>query len=185
MKIKFDTTIADHVYAYERLMTRSNEARSWRLQGTAATALLSGLISGILVFIIVGGSIPVGLILGSIAAIGSAAISWISHHNTVKRRLENYFREQFGDRNTFPVEVELTESGICTKQLGTQIIFEWMNIQDINETEDKVEIYTRNGGGLFIKKSDFSSDDEYRQFMKVTQQHLNISRTSSNWLQAG
>jgi hypothetical protein len=185
MRIKSESTIDDQIYAYERIMARSNAARSWRRQGTVATALLSGLISGILIFIIVGGSIPAGIFFGCLAAMPSAAIAWRSHQNTIKRRLETYYREKFGDRKSFPVEVELTEVGVSTKQLGTQIIFEWSNVGEINETEDMIEIYTRNGGGVFLKKKDFSSTDEYRQFIKVAQTYLNASRTSSNWLQAG
>ena len=187
MTIEFESTIDDLIDAYERVMARSNEARSWQRQGAGTSALLSGLLSGVSVFIIFifAGSIPAGLAGGTIAAIISAAITWSSYRNSVRRRLEKYYRERFGERKSFPVEVELTESGICTKQLGTQILFEWVNVEDINETEDKVEIYTRDGNGLFIKKQDFTSSDKYQQFMKATQQYLDDSRTSSNWLQAG
>lgn len=185
MLIKSESTIEDKVYAYERIMARSNAARSWQFQGAAASALLGGLTTAVVVFILSGGLMPASLIFGGLAAIVSALVTWSIHQNTVKRRLETYIREQFGDRETFPFEIELADVGIITRQLGTQIIFEWPNVEEITETEDRLEIYTRNGGGVFLKKSDFSSADELRQFIKVTQDSLNASRTSSNWLHAG
>ena len=187
MRIEFVSTIDDQIDAYERLTARSNEARSWQRQAAGTSALLSGLISGGFVFFIFifAGSLQAGLIGGIIAAITSAVITVSSHRSTVKRRLEKYYRERFGERSSFPVEVELTESGIWTRQPGTQILFEWANIEDMNETEDKIEIYTRDGGGVFLKKKDFTSVEEYRQFIKATQRYLDDSRTSSNWLQAG
>ncbi|MDT5120926.1 MAG: hypothetical protein QOC96_408 [Acidobacteriota bacterium] len=189
MRIKFESSREDHIYAYERMVARSNAARAWRRQAAIGTAVLTGLILGIFVgifiFIITGGSIAASLLYAAIIALPSAIIALAFHPNIIKRRLEIYYREKFGERTSFPVEIELTETGICTRQLDAQIIFEWPNIEDIKETEDRLEIYTRGGGGVFIKKNDFSSKDEYHQFMNVAQQYLNASRTSSNWLHAG
>lgn len=187
MKIEFVSTRDDQIDAYERLAARSNEARSWQRQAAGTSALLSGLCSGafVFVFFVFAGSIKAGLIGGTIAAITSAVITLNSHRSAVRRRIEKYYREQFGERDSFPVAVELTASGIRTKQPGTEILFEWANIADISETEDRMEIYTRDGGGVFIKKKDFTSIEEYQQFMKAAQGYLADSRGSSNWLQAG
>lgn len=185
MRIKFDTTIDDYVDAYERASARSGAARSWRRQGAAASALLSGLITGIIGFVFFGSSMTAGLIVGIIMAIASGAITWNMHHNTVKKRMHNYFREKFGDRDSLPFEVELTETGIWTRQLSTQIIFEWANVEEVLENEDDIEFVMRDGGGVIVRKRAFTSVDEQRQFMEVTRSYLNASRTSSNWLHPG
>jgi hypothetical protein len=185
MRLKFDTTIDDHVDAYERASARSGAARSWRRQGAAVTALLSGLITGIIGFVVIGRSITAGLIGGAIVAIASGAISWNMHRNTIRQRMHRYFREKFGDRDSLPFEVELTESGIRTRQPGTQIIFEWANVEDVVENEDDIEFVMRDGGGLIVRKRAFTTTDEQQQFMEVTRSHLNASRTSSNWLHSG
>jgi|SRR5215213_3317226 len=185
MRIKFDATIDDYVDAYERASARSDEARSWRRQGAAATALLTGLITGIIGFVVIGSSITAGLIGGIVVAIASGAITWNMHRNTIRRRMHNYFREKFGDRDSLPFEMELTENGIWTRQLGTQIIFEWANVEDVVENEDDIEFVMRDGGGVIVRKRAFASTDEQRQFMEVTRSHLNASRTSSNWLHSG
>jgi hypothetical protein len=81
--------------------------------------------------------------------------------------------------------MELTENGIWTRQLGTQIIFEWANVEDVVENEDDIEFVMRDGGGVIVRKRAFASTDEQRQFMEVTRSRLNASRTSSNWLHSG
>jgi hypothetical protein len=185
MRIKFDATIDEQVDAYERVSARSGAARSWRRQGAAVSALLSGLFSGLMVFLVLSRSVAAGLGIGLIAAIASAAITWHTHGNTVKRRLHKYFREKFGDRDSLPFEVELTESGIWTKQLSTQIIIEWANVQDVLENEDDIEFVMRDGGCVIVRKRAFTSTDEQQQFMELTRGYLNASRTSSNWLRSG
>ena len=183
MRIQFEATLDDYIDVHECLMARSKVARSWQLQGAAATALLSGLIAGIIVFVL-SRTVEGGMISAIIAAIASAAISGILHRNTVKRRMYKYWREQFGDRTSFPVEMEITESGIRTSQLGTQMIFEWANVEEVKETKDTIQFYMRSGGGVFVRKRAFESTEDEQQFIKYTQRYLNISRTSSNWLNA-
>jgi hypothetical protein len=184
MRIKFDTTIADHVDASERASARSGVARSWQVRGATNSALISGFGTGIIVFLLFGKSIAAG-IAGFIAALASAAITWHTYRNTVRRRLRNYFRELFGGRDSLPFEVELTESGIRTKQLSTQIIFEWANVEDVLENEDDIEFVMRDGGGVIVRKRAFTSTDEQQRFMEITRSYLNASRTSSNWLRSG
>src|SRR2546421_8476125 len=98
MRIKIEYTIEDHIYAYERIVARSNAARAWRRQGAIGTAVLTGLILGIFVgifiFIITGGSIAAGLLYAAIAALPGALIALAFHRNIIKRRLEIYYREK-------------------------------------------------------------------------------------------
>jgi hypothetical protein len=127
----------------------------------------------------------VALAWALVAAIVSAAFAWKMHGEAVRRRLYKYFRDQYGERELFPCAVELNEEGVRTEQLGTQLLFEWSNIEEISESEDAVEVYTRSGGGVFVKKRFFSSPEEMRQFMGAAQRQLDVSRTSSNWLHRG
>jgi hypothetical protein len=183
MRIQFEATLEDYLDVHERLMARSKVARSWQRQGAAATALLSGLLAGVIVFIL-SRTTESGLVGGIIAATVGAVISGLMHRNTVKRRMYKYWREQFGDRTTFMVEMEITESGIWTSQMGTQSTYEWANVEEIKETEETIQFYMRNGGAVFVRKRAFKSPEDEQQFIGHAQRYLDISRSSSNWLNA-
>lgn len=183
MRIRSSCTLEEYVEAQERILARSGVARSWKKKSALTGACVSGIIVYIFAIVVFGGSFIQGLAWTGIAAIIGAAISWAFYDNSVHRRLYNYYQEQFGARESFPLELELTDSGIWTKQMGIQIIFEWPNVEEIEETEESIDFYMRDGsGGIFVKKSDFPSVDEQLRFKEMAQGYLNISRTSSNWL---
>jgi hypothetical protein len=186
MRIQFQATVEDFVDAHERAIARSRLVRSWHREGSAVTALAHGLLTSILVFIFTYVMWP--LVPALIWSIGSgliiAALAGNHHRHRVRQRVYSYYREMFGERQSLPCEVELGEAGLLARQLGTQILFEWPNVEEMRETEDAVEFYTYDGGGLLVKKKYFSSVDEIQQFMDVARQHLTLSRTSSNWLHA-
>jgi hypothetical protein len=186
MRIQFESTVEDFVDAHERVLSRSRAARSWQREGAVTTAVLGGLIMSIPAFVFAFVIWPPALALAwtGVAAIGGAAISWNSHRKKVKQRLYNYFREQFGERESLPCEVELSDSGLSTRQMGVQNLFEWPNVEEMSELEDTIEFYVYGGGGVFVKKRYFASPEEQRQFLEAARHYLNVSRTSSNWRDA-
>ena len=183
-KIKYEATVDDLIDVHERILARSKVARSWQYQGAATTALLGGLIAGVLGFIIVGRTVTTGLIGGAFTALISAIISLTLHRTTVRNRLRNYFREQFGERDSFTYEFEMSEGGIWTKQLSTQNMFEWSHVEEVKETDDAIEFYMYGGSAVFVKRRAFVSPEEQRQFLDIAQGQLNKSRTASHWLHA-
>ena len=120
-----------------------------------------------------------------LSALFSAIISWHLYPQVVHKRAYKLYREIFGERTSFPFELDLTESGIRTNQLGVDKTVEWANVEEINESEDAVEFYMRNGDATFVRKRAFASPEEQLEFIKTAERYLNNSRTSSNWLQAG
>jgi hypothetical protein len=181
MKVQTEVTVEDFIVAHERAMARSRVARSWRYQGAATTAAISALFGGVFGFLVIGRTITAGLIGGAMTAVISAAISWMLYGNSVRKRLRKYYLEKFGDRDSLPYEVELSESGISTKQLGTHSVIEWANVEEVEETEDAVGFYVFGGGAVFLRKRAFASAEEQRRFIEAAQRYRNLSRTSSNW----
>lgn len=184
MRIQSSFTLEELVESQERVLARSSVARSWQYDTAVMNAFVGGVTAYILVVVVAGRSFIVGLILSIIAAIAGAALSWNWYRIKVRRQLHDYYREQLGEKDSFPIQLKFTESGIWAEQLGTQIKFEWSSVEEIEEIEDSIDFYMRNGGGIFVKKKDFSSLEEQKQFMDAAQQYLNKSRTSSNWLHA-
>jgi hypothetical protein len=184
MRIRFDATVDELIEVQERVLERSKVARSWQRQGAIFSAFQNGFYVGTLTFIIVYmvSTLLPALILSIGLFVITSIASWYFHHEIVRQRLYKYFREQFGDRETIPFELELREAGIWTNQLGVQSMVEWANIEEINLTEETIEFYMRGGGVTFVRKRAFSSTEEHQRFIDAARQYLTTSRTSSNWL---
>lgn len=186
MQIEFEATIDELVDLHVRATGRSRVARSWLRQGAALTALHSGLFWGSIVLIVTYTiwQFPIALILALITAGISAAVSWLVYRDRIRQRYYNYFREQFGNRDTFTFELELSEAGIWTRQFGIQNMFEWPNVEELAITEDAIEFYMYGGSAVSARKRAFASSVQQQEFIDAARQHLNVSRTSSNWLRA-
>src|ERR1044072_6717467 len=143
MRIQFQATVEDFVDVRERSIARSRLARSWHREGSIVTALASGLLTGIVVFIFTYVIWPLAAaLIGAIGAgVISAAIAGNPHRERVRQRMYSYYREMFGERQSLPCEVELGEAGLLFRQLGTQILYEWPNVEEMRETADGVGVY--------------------------------------------
>lgn len=159
------------VDASMRLLARSKTIRSTRWQGLLWTAGLTWL----LVFALFGASFKGGLI-GLLAASISALIYPSMHRQSVQKRLRKFCKEKFGETTSFICEVELTPTGIRTQSLNTQTTSEWKNVEEILVTEDSVDIFTRQGGGVVVRNRAFQSADERRVFIELAQNLVAQSR---------
>ncbi|MBD0369290.1 MAG: hypothetical protein ICV60_00440 [Pyrinomonadaceae bacterium] len=185
MRVQFEATLDDLVDLHERITARSKLARSWIRQGAVWSALISAIISGIPAFLVaygIWGILALAAGLASVAGLISAVTALLFYRDRMRQRYYAAFREQFGNRESFPFEAELTEAGIWTRQMGVQYMFEWANVEEMKLTEDAVEFYMYGGSAVAVRKRAFASTDEEQQFVDEARLHLNASRTSSNWL---
>ena len=109
---------------------------------------------------------------------------WSAYPENLRKQQRKYFQEKFDTRETTLFELELSPTGIWTRQLGAQIIFEWSNVEEVKESPDAFEFYMFNGGGVCVRKRAFVSAGVQQVFMEKVQDYLNVSRTSSNWLKS-
>ena|SRR5882762_2414259 len=163
MRVQFEYTIDDIVDVQLRALRRSRAARSWRWRDLITTSLLSG----VLLFAIIPEGLTGKLIMGSIGLILGALLYPKLNEATVKRRLRKLCEENLGGDRSFVCEVALEQSGIHTKQNGTQIIYAWENVNEIRETEDSVDIYNENGGLVVVRKRAFSAPSEQQRFIEL------------------
>jgi hypothetical protein len=171
MRVQFDYTQEDMVDASMRFLSRSKTFRSTRWQGRLWTVILVWL----LVFALFGASIKAGLI-GLLAASISALIYPAIDRQSVRKRLRKFSREKFGDLNLFICEIELTPNGIWTQATNTQTTSELKDVEEILVTEDSVDIFARQAGGVIVRNRAFKSAEERQQFIDLARSYLESAR---------
>ena len=163
MKVQFDFTVDDLVDGAERAVSRSPVARSWRWQGLLASCVLSAAVA----YMVVPGSDARRLFAAAIGALICAAIYPFSVGRSRKRRLEKYFREQFGGDGPYTCEVELTPAALVTVQAGTRSERAWSTITAIQVTDNSVDFLTKGAGSLIVRNRAFGSAEQRDAFVNL------------------
>ena len=176
MHVRFEATEDELVNATQRFLARSKVVRSWRWKNLVSASLIAGLIP----FILFLKRPAAAVICGVLTALICAAYYPYSYRRTVETRLRNHIRESLGARMPFICEVELIPVGVWVRQLNTQITYEWESIAEIKEAEDSVEIFTREGGGVIVRKRAFESLEEQKRFIEIAEGYLELARISDN-----
>jgi hypothetical protein len=158
-----------------RFLARSKTVRSARWQGLLWTTGFTWL----LVFAFFGASLKAGLI-GLLAALISALIYPAMYRQSVQKRLRKLCKEKVEDTTSFICEVELKPTGLWTRSLDTQTTSEWKNVEELVVTEDSVDIFTRQGGGVVVRNKAFQSVDERQAFIELAQRFIAQSREAHN-----
>lgn len=167
MKVKFEFTIDDLVDSAERTVSRSAVARGWRAQ----RLILSCALSAVVAYLVVPGSDERKLFAAVIAAVICAAILPFSRGGSRKRRLEQYFREQFGGHGPFTCEVELTPASLISVQRGLRAERAWPTITQIQVTDNSVDFITQGAGSLIVRNRAFASREERDAFVKLARSY--------------
>ena len=182
MRVQFEATLDDLVDVHVRALARSRVARGWRWEGS----LLCGLLAGIGLFLslsVLGDLIEwpfeAKLALSIVGAIAGAVVYPFSYRRTIAHRLRKYCREQIGAELPFTVEVELHLEGVRVKQLGADITFEWASVEDIQEREDSVDIVTRHGGMVAVRRRAFDSFGAMEEFVDLARRYLDQSQAGA------
>ena len=144
MRVQFEFTQDDLIDASKRFSARLKAVRSFQWTGLLATSFLTWL----LVFVFLYRTPVQGAIIGLMAAAISAALFPRSNRRTVEKRMRKVAREIFGDANSFLCEVELRPDGVWVRSMNRQTLFEWASEEEVKETSDSVDIFTREGSGV-------------------------------------
>jgi hypothetical protein len=175
MRVQFDATLDDFVDVTTRCLARSKQIRKWRWDGL----LTSGLIAWLAIYVLFPGPPVKKMLAGFMGAIVAACIYPFTYRSTVNRRLRKLCREHIGTDGPVTVQVELTEKGIWAKQQNTQIIHEWANVEMIQETDDSIDFFMRDGTATVVRKRAFESEEAKREFMDLGRQYLQLYEQSS------
>ncbi|HSS19431.1 MAG TPA: YcxB family protein [Pyrinomonadaceae bacterium] len=165
MHVQFAFTQEDMLDATRRFMARSKVVAASRRKGLILTAAFTGLLLfGLFYWYghpLAGG--PVGLIGAAV----SALLYPSSHRKAVDKQLRKYHHELFGDAKSFVCEVELTTAGVLVKQMDRQVLYEWPSITEILETNDSVDIFTKDGAGVVVRNRAFTTPDDKSEFLRL------------------
>jgi len=172
VKISFDFTIDDLVDSAERAVTRSGVVRGWRWQRLVVSCGLTAVIA----YVIVPGSEASKWFGALIAAILCAAILPFSTGGTRKRRLQQYFREEFGGDGPFTCEVELTPAALVVVQRGARSERPWSMLRTIQVTDDSVDLITPGAGSLVVRNRAFKSREERDAFVELARKYAPQAR---------
>lgn len=167
MKVSFEFTVSDMAEGAERVTARSNVARGWRWQRVIGTCLFGALVA----YVLVPGSAERKLFAALIVAGVCTAIMPFSGGGSRRRRLEAFFREQFGGDGPFTCEVELTPAALVTVQRGTRSERAWATIRAINVTDDSVDFVSRGAGTLIVRNRAFKSREERDAFVQLARSY--------------
>jgi hypothetical protein len=176
MLVQFDATLDDFVDVTTRGLARSKRYRKWRWDGLLTTCLMAWLV----IYVLFPGPPAKKMLAGFIVAAVTACIYPFTIRSTVNRRLRKICREQIGTGGPVRVQVEITDKGIWTKQQNTQIIHEWANVEVIQETDDSICFFMRNGSAIAVRKRAFESEETKREFLDLARQYLQLCGQPSN-----
>lgn len=163
MRVQFEFTQDDLIDASKRFSARLKAVRSFQWTGLLATSFLTWL----LVFVFLYRTPVQGAIIGLMAAAISAALFPRSNRRTVEKRMRKVAREIFGDANSFLCEVELRTDGVWVRSMNRQTLFEWASVEEVKETSDSVDIFTREGSGVVVRNRAFSSPEDRSRFIEL------------------
>jgi len=172
VKVQFDFTIDDVVDGAERAVDRSPIVRGWRWQRLIVSCTLSAVIA----YFIVPGSDATKLFAAVFIAAVSALIVRFSRGDARKRRLQQYFREQFGGDGPFTCEVELTPSALVTIQRGARAERPWPMIRTIQVTDNSVDFITQGMGSVIVRNRAFKSREERDAFVNLARNYAPQAR---------
>jgi hypothetical protein len=175
VRVEFNVTIDDFVDIAMRLSARSKVIRTWRWQGRVLTFFLTWFVG----FVVTSGSTITKLIVALVLA-GAITILYVTtYRRSHAKRLRELYRERLEINGPIKVEVEVTETNIIVKQMGNQTTYEWRNVKSIEEREDSIDVFLRDGGGIAVRKRGFGSNQETEEFLRLCKNSVELSNGMS------
>ncbi len=145
---------------------------------------MTSLLTGAVLFAVIPEGFAGRAIMGAIGLLLGALLYPIMNERTVRRRLRKFCEEKAGSSKTFLCEVEINDSGVHTRSNGTQIIYSWDKVTEIEETAESVDLYTELGGLLVVRKRAFTSSEEQRKFVELANRYVKVANPGSGAKQA-
>ena len=173
MHVEFEFTHDDFLDAQKRFIARWKILRSSQLKGTLSTAFWSGL----LVFLFFYRTPGKGAVLALVAAVLGALFYKVSITRNFAKRMRALSRETLGDASSFLCEVELRPEGVWVRQGNCQVLHEWPSVEEIEETSDSVDIFTKHRSGVVVRNRAFASPEERLRFIELATAGFNSTHS--------
>ena len=168
MYVEFTATFDDMVDVSLRSLDRSHAAYRWRGLGGIVPG---GVLALLLVFFVPAPS-EWQLAAGLAVVLTCMAIHWAFYPYTLKDRVRRFLRKQLRSDRPFLVQVEVNPEGFQVRQMGTTVTHDWAEIEGIEERDDSLDVFTRHGGLIAVRKRAFVSEAELDEFVELIERHL-------------
>lgn len=175
MKVQFEFSTADLAEVASRTVNRSPLVHRWRLRNTAATAVLAGLLA----FAIVPGDMAIRVVAGFVIALGLFVVTmYLLSRPRANMRTEAFYRERLGGDGPFTCEVELTSTGVVSRQLGQELQHPWSHVASVSEVPGGIEFVYTPIGSLLVRDRAFPDPQVRVDFVSLARSHIPESAQS-------
>lgn len=174
MKVEFDFSLDDLV----EVTLCSIKDDSWLRKARLQSAIFSGLLFGLLGYVILPFSREFKIIIGITLSLLAALIGLAKYESGQKKRLRKALKEKISSEGPFHCLVEITESEFAISQLGETIIRKWEEIKEVIDDNDGVLVQTRNDSITVIRNRAFPTQETRLQFIELATHYMNQSKNS-------
>jgi hypothetical protein len=173
MRVQFEYTQADLVDANKRLLRRSNlvKAGSWK------DSIFFAIIVGGIGFLILRNNPMIGLVVGLVEVLIIVLIYPKLQKGGVDRKLQEIAAKLMAEPGPYVCEVELMPEGVWVRQMNKQSIYEWKTVEAVEDVDDSIAIFTRDGGGVVVRNRAFETHDERGRFLELARSGVKESRS--------
>jgi hypothetical protein len=173
MYVQFEFTQSDLVDASKRLLDRDKGASA----GVWKAAIYDGVVVGSIIFLALQNKPAIGLVV-SLTAAGLTILLYPKLQKSgIDRRLHRIAGGLMAEPGPYMCEVELRPEGVWVRQMNKQIIYEWKCVESIEETDDDIAIFTRDGGGVVVRNRAFKLNGEYNRFLELARSRIRESHS--------
>jgi hypothetical protein len=169
MKVKFEFSAADLAEVSNRTVDRSPMIRKWRRTGRWALSLLAGLVVFIAAPGEIGARAAVAMLVGIVLL---AWLTWRQQRRKAKPRLVDFYREQLGGDGPFTCEIEIDETGVTTRQFGSETRRPWSQVASVSEAPGGIELVYRPMGTVLVRDRAFADSQGRAEFLALARSFL-------------
>jgi hypothetical protein len=178
MHVHFTYTQEDAIDANLRFLRRSKTLRSGLWNQIIFLILFSWLLLYV-IFISFLKNPYLAVISGVVAALACVALFPALHEREIKKRLRSFIKEQYGEKNAFLCDVELTPQEVRVVGEDCQRAYEWKLVEEIVVMENSVDIFARTGA-VIVRNRAFELASQREEFVSMARRYLAAAQKMKN-----
>jgi hypothetical protein len=176
MIVEFDATIDDFVDVTIRSLARSKTVRTWHWQ----TAITIAFIAAFPAYFLFSGTSAVRLAIACGFAVVAVVLYFWTSGAAFNRRVYKLCREQISTDDLVRIKVEINDKGISFSQMDSHTLYEWSSMLDLEEVENAIYFYRRDGSCMAVRKHGFENNESQNQFIQLAKSYIESSRSGAH-----